>query len=229
MPASRGLRAFVLLALALAGLGTAWALGQPGSDVSSSFVRHGPLDLAKTAFAERRFARAEELARLAAREHPGSPGVRIFLARVLLERGRLPEAATLFQEALRTDPADLGAVRGLGLAALGLGREQEAVLHLTRVAQGRADDALAWKELALAQRAAGDTAGAMGSARTSLALDQEQADLQRLLTEMATASLRPRHEEAAVRAPRPMDPRTLVPAPQVPEPTRHFPKPEVRR
>lgn len=175
-----------------------------------------PLLDAKAALADRDHARAERLLR-----EISTPDARLLLGRALLERGRLDAAQEIFAARLKEAPGDVDALRGLGAVYAGRRQHELAVLHYQRAADARPDDALLWRELALAQRAAGDALGALSSIQRSLAIDKEQSDLTSLMTELALSNT-PKGPELGLPGapdpfkPRPIDPENLVPRPKLP-------------
>lgn len=218
---------FLGLSLLLAA-GAAITLGSPGE----TRIRRPELDRlsqAKIAFAERDFARAEELLKDTA-----DRGERLFLGRILLARGRLAEARAIFAAAFKEDAKNPEASRGLAAAYLALGQADLAVIYAERAANLLKDDPTVWRELGLAQEKKGDSMGALASFQRSLELDRDQADLNRLVQELLTGKnpfgetagpgRRGPHDPPGIRAP---DPKSLVP--RAPDPTRLLPQPDWNR
>jgi tetratricopeptide (TPR) repeat protein len=172
---------------------------------------------AKVAFVDRDFERAERILRA----HSGAEASAL-LGRVLLERGRAPEAREAFQTALKAEPDHLEALRGMAQSLQALGQDSLAVGTLQKAVsleKGK-DDARLWRELALAQKKSGDAIGALSSLQRSLALDAKQADVAALVSDIGSGrdaqTLHPALSTA-------MNPATLQPIPGVPQPGRQDP------
>lgn len=214
---------FLGLSILLAA-GAAMTLGSSGETrIRPSFDR---LTQAKIAYAERDFARAEELLKDSAERDE-----KLFLGRVLLARGRLAEARAIFAAAFKEDAKNPEAARGLAASYLALGQADLAVIYAERAANLLKDDPTAWRELGLAQEKKGDVMGALTSFQRSLELDRDQADLNLLVQELlagkspfgetAGPGRRGPHDPSAIRAP---DPKSLIP--RAPDPTRLLPQPD---
>lgn len=215
----RGSLALLSLGLAIVAAGGA-TLAVTGGPTPRSAPSPG-LAEAKALFANRKYLEAGRLLRAIP-----DPEARLLLGRTLVERGRLAEAREIFSDALKSDPLNVEALRGLAAAIRGLGQKDMAALLYRRAADADPKNPLAWKELGLCQRENGDAMGALASLQQSLALDRDQADLIALLSELATApSAAPRFPAVDPMTPRPIDPAALSPRPGAPDPTRHFPKP----
>jgi Flp pilus assembly protein TadD len=90
---------------------------EPRLKLGRALVRQGDLD-----GAERAFRSAKTLS-------PDSVDVQIGLAQVALARDRFEDAAAILNPVIERDPANVGALGGLGLAMDGLGRRVEAQAH----------------------------------------------------------------------------------------------------
>jgi tetratricopeptide (TPR) repeat protein len=211
-----------LLAAAVVLFGTA-LLALPSSAPPQGRFGAGEPSLgvrARVAYAERSLVEAERLAREHLRTGVVGRADRLFLARILTERGRLEEARTLAEAALKEDPRDPAAHRTLAAVYRGMGQADLALVHLHRAAALRKDDALVWRELGLLQREKGDLLGALSSLQQALTLDPGQSDLSLIISELATgkdglAGLVPA-SAAGAGARDPLDPRPVRPEQLVP-------------
>ncbi len=235
--ARRGRGALALALLLVSILGAGGALLALGSSDAAQLHHVRGLDrltLAKAAFADRDFARAETLVREILHALPDHPGAKVFLARVLVERGRLVEARDLLAELLKDDPRDYEATRAMAGALRGLGQRDLAAAYLQKAAQmdrGKDDPGL-FKELGLLERERENSLGALAAFQESLRLDPKQADLSAILAELVTGkNARPGGQPASPFPagidplnPRPFDPAGAAPGPKVPDPTQFLPK-----
>ena len=243
-PGSRGIVLVAVLSLlVLAVGGVAWAAlrheGRPEYR-APAVARLDKLSQAKIAYADRDLVRAEELLRELTPAGGGDLDTKLFLGRVLLDLGRLTEARGIFAGIIKVDPKNFPAMHGLGTAYIGLGQLDFGIIHLQKaVVLGKDDPGLweVWKELALAQKAAGDFLGSLTSVQQSLKLQPAQEDLSALMSELATGRLRPDaipglagQDSIRPWSPgdnRPPNPSNLIPRP--PDPNQYFPKPNRRR
>ena len=139
---------------------------------------------AKVAYADGDFERAETILRSLG---PATPSQKAFLAKVLIERGRLKEAGGLYSALLKETPEDFEATLGLGIVYERLRNFRQAVRQFKRAGELRPHDARSWRRLAMAQYRGGDSMGALFSLRTSLRHLPGQEDLSQLMNEIGTA------------------------------------------
>lgn len=237
--APRGLRTLAFLGgsliLALGGLLAVASSG--GETPPRAMAISDPLTDAKVAIAEGDFASAENLLRKILKDQPGDLSAKVFLGRVLRQRGRLSEARDIFGAILKADPKNCEATRGLGSVYQAERQFQLAVVYFSRAAQLKRDDPQIFRELAFAQEAAGDSMGALSSLQESLKLDPGQSDLMTLQGELALGGARnpleglpdlPKMPGVDRINPRPIDPASLIPRPKVPDPRDFLPKPDGR-
>lgn len=233
-PRLRGLLALGVMALLVLVAGAAFlTLAAPGRESRTPPNVVDRLSAAKIAFAQRDFARAEELLRGILEGRKEDLSARLFLGRVLLERGRLVQARQIFEDAVRTHPKELEALWGMAATLRAMGLSDPALLYYhqaTKLPEGKGRPEL-WKGFALAQKEKGDFLGALASARESLALDKDQMDLARLLSELAAGSAGPPGVPPGSASlafdplnPRPIHPDTAVPRPKAPDPSQLLPK-----
>ncbi len=235
--AGRGRAALALGLLLVSILGAGGAILALGASDPARVPEVRELDrliLAKAAFADRDCAGAETLVREIVKAHPDHPGARVFLARVLVERGRLVEARDLLAGLLKDDPRDYEAARVMAGALRGLGQRDLAAAYLQKAAQldrGKTDPGL-FKEIGLLERERENPLGALSAFQESLRLDPQQADLGAMLSELVTGKNALPGGRAASPLPggldpmnpRPFDPAGAAPGPRVPDPAQFLPK-----
>ncbi len=227
--------ALALLLVSILGAGGALlALGASDPGRRPDVREPDRLTLAKAAFADRDYARAETLLREMLKALPDHRGARVFLGRVLVERGRLLEARDLLSGVLKDDPKDYEATRAMAAALRGLGQRDLAAASLQRAAQldgGRTDPGL-YKELGILERERGDALAALTALQQSLSLDPNQEDLRTVLAELGTGkdglaegrSRSPLPGGLNPMNPRPVDPADAAPGPRVPDPAQLLPR-----
>ena len=123
------------------------------------------------AFAEREARDNVPGAEIRVREHPGDPHERTWLGSSYLEVGRIPEAITQLQTAVRLDPRSAQAHNFLGGALLAAGRKADALRHLRTAASLAPRDAHLQFNVAKALAASGQPADAAERFERALALD----------------------------------------------------------
>ncbi len=231
----RGALALALLLVSIVGAGGALiAVGASDTARLPDVREPDRLTLAKVAFADRDYARAETFVREILNALPNDRVVKVFLARVLVERGRLAEARDLLSGLLKDDPKDYEATRAMAAALRGLGQRDLSAVYLQKAAQfdrGRTDPSL-YKELGFLERERGDALGALTALQQSLNLDPKQDDLSTVLSELVTGKdgLARGHAASPFPGgidpmnPRPSDPASAAPGPKIPDPTQFLPK-----
>ncbi len=117
------------------------------------------------------------------------------LGEALENDGRVGDSLRWYREGVRRDGSAPALLR-LGTALRRAGRKAEALGTLQRVAKMAPERAIVWHELALAQRAAGDVAGAMASIGKALERDAEMPEAHNNLGGLVAASDAARAEAA---------------------------------
>ena len=105
----------------------------------------------------------------AAAEAPDRAPVRASLAAVFRRKGQLKEAEREYREALRSDPAWIPALEGLGALLLATDRPADAVEPFRAALAAKPSDVDALVGLARAQRLSGDLAGAAATLKDAVA------------------------------------------------------------
>jgi len=230
----RGLLSIALLGIAvvLTAGGATLALSVPSGSVTQT--RKSGLDglvTAKIAFADRKHGECQRLLKDLLAAQPDCLEGRILLGRDLLDQGRLRESLEQFSAVLKVAPQQLDATRGMASAYRAMGQYDLALVYHARACDLAPENPEVWKERGLAERDKGDPMAALSSLQHSLSLDNGQADLSSLLSELAVGKVDPTVARAPgasafdSRNPRIIDPSSLIPRPPVPDPAQHFPRP----
>jgi Flp pilus assembly protein TadD len=115
-------------------------------------------------------------AELRVQSEPANAAAHNLLATKYLQAGRVQDARTHLQEALRMEPDNAEARSNLGTVLQVQGRLDEALQHLNVAVRLAPDDDRVRFNLANAMSAAGRTEGAIGELRRSIAINPDNAD-----------------------------------------------------
>jgi arylsulfatase A-like enzyme/Tfp pilus assembly protein PilF len=125
------------------------------------------------------------------------PATRVVLGQVAAALGRLAEAASHFEAALRSDPESATAWQGLGILLLGQGRLAPARTWLDQAVARDPSLPDAWNALGVVRAQAGDARGAVDAWERAVALDAGLGDA---WFNLATVRSRSGDREGAARA-----------------------------
>jgi tetratricopeptide (TPR) repeat protein len=170
---------------------------------------HGVLMLAEV---QGQMGKTEEAIRnygAASASVPWSPEPRAALARYLASVGRVNEAATAYEEAIRIDPHQKDFPRALLGLRLNHGEASRAVEEFRALASRFPASASLWTCLAVAQRRTGDTRGALDSLERALAIEPWRATSRVQLGETLLDAKAPDRAEEAFRRALQDDPERL--------------------
>jgi len=233
----RGLILLSFLGLAVLGVGgAAVALWGPSRTPSRGLTREQRLAAVHSACAEERWPGAEELLRTLLAEDPKDLNLRLLMARVLLELGKVSQARQLYDQIHKEKPDTAEAVIGLGRVHESLGELDHAIACYRRATEMRPSDGLIHRRLGLALLKKGDSIAALFSIRQSLKVQPGQEDLSRLMNEIGASRQARLDHPNARRSTSPFDPfedmhpgnpggRSGFPRPSVPDPLEGLPRP----
>jgi len=123
----------------------------------------------------------------ALREIPGAEA-RSLLRKLLAKQGRWKEARELLVESSAQNERSIETLRILAQGAMEIGDFVTARQHLVELEKSHPRDSAVLKALAVCLLQLGDPLGAMSAARRGLAIDQNDSDLVRLMSEAVEAS-----------------------------------------
>ena len=129
--------------------------------------------LAAIAFTEQNFADAETLFTAAVGMNRHAPHLRYHLGNVQLARGHHDSAAGSYREALKLDPSMSAACFGLAMALQGMGRSQDAVVHLQRYLEREPRDADGHNAMGIAFQTLGKLDLALAHIRLALSISPD--------------------------------------------------------
>ncbi len=118
---------------------------------------------------------------------PADPAPRLRLAVVRARQGRMQDALALFQRVVEVAPQNGEALAGLAAALARSGRAAEAVPYFERAVDAGLRTPAVFNGLGFAQLESGDSAGALAALRASLALRPDQAEVARVVRDLAAA------------------------------------------